>query len=166
MYKIFFYREILSFNELQTDDSWKSDHLDDVWLGKYHKWKVYPFAEAIECHRETHHPTCYNLPNAFINAYIELDMHVRIFSKFIFHYQSTFQYHNYQFFLLQGEKPTKMIEAFTRTVNVPHAFDHGENRTVIAFAKTPELLQLADKAGAAVSGDIQLIKKIQVCFSY
>ncbi|KAK0081929.1 hypothetical protein PV325_011367 [Microctonus aethiopoides] len=127
--------ETLTVGELQTDDSWKSEPLDDVWLGKYHKWKVYPFAEAVECHRETHHPTCYNLPNAFINAYIELDMH--------------------------GEKPTKIVEAFTRTVNVPHVFDHGENRTVIAFAKTPELLQLADKAGATISGDNQLIKRIQ-----
>ncbi|KAK0169095.1 hypothetical protein PV327_002841 [Microctonus hyperodae] len=127
--------ESLSMAVLNPNDSWKVSPIDDVWLGKYHKWKVYPFAEAVECHRETHHPTCYNLPNAFINAYIELDMH--------------------------GEKPTKMVEAFTRTVNMPHVFDHGENRTVIAFAKTPELLQMADKAGATICGDGQLIKKIQ-----
>lgn len=30
--------------------------------------------EAIEMHRETHHPTQIGIPDAFITAYIELDM--------------------------------------------------------------------------------------------
>lgn len=58
------------------DDSKKSDPLDNVWIGEFHKWKIYPFEEAIQSHRETHHPTMYNLPNAYINAFIELDMQV------------------------------------------------------------------------------------------
>lgn len=59
------------------DDSKKPDPLDNVWIGKFHKWKIYPFEEAIQSHRETYHPTMYNLPNAPINAFIELDMQVK-----------------------------------------------------------------------------------------
>jgi len=60
------------------DDSKKTDAIDNVWIGKYHKWKIYSFEEAVQSHRETHHPTMYNLPNVPIKAFIELDMQVRI----------------------------------------------------------------------------------------
>lgn len=56
------------------DDSWKQICTDNVYPTKYYRWKVYPFEEAIQCHRETHHPTMYNEPNAPLNVVIELDM--------------------------------------------------------------------------------------------
>lgn len=59
------------------DDSKKPEPLDNVWIGQFHKWKIYPFEEAIQSHREIHHPTMYNLPNTHINAFIELDMQVK-----------------------------------------------------------------------------------------
>lgn len=62
--------------EIILDDSKRSDPIDNVYIGRLHKWKIYPFEEAIQSHRETHHPTMYNLPNASVNAFIELDMQV------------------------------------------------------------------------------------------
>lgn len=59
------------------DDSKKSDPIDNVWIERFHKWKIYPFEEAVQNHRETHHHTIYNLPEAPIQAHIELDLHVR-----------------------------------------------------------------------------------------
>lgn len=56
------------------NDSWKQTPVDDVWSAQYNKSKVYTFEEAVSCHRETHHPTMYNVPNAPLIAKIELDM--------------------------------------------------------------------------------------------
>ena len=60
---------------LYTDDS-KPIATDDVFYGKYFKWKIYPFAEAVECHRENFHPTMYDLPNALLKIFVELNMMV------------------------------------------------------------------------------------------
>lgn len=68
----------LDVKDIILDDTGKrSDPIDNVWISKFHKWKVFPFEEAVQNHRETHHPTMYNLPNAPIKALIELDMQVR-----------------------------------------------------------------------------------------
>ncbi|XP_050303730.1 39S ribosomal protein L1, mitochondrial [Anthonomus grandis grandis] len=117
------------------DDSWKRDPIDDVFAMKYYKWIVYPFAEAIKCHRQTHHPTMYNMPNAPLNVTIELNM--------------------------QGEKKTRFIDNFKRIAAVPHPFDHGEDRAIIAFAKNPESIKEAKDAGASLAGGVDLIKQIQ-----
>ncbi|XP_055642447.1 39S ribosomal protein L1, mitochondrial [Toxorhynchites rutilus septentrionalis] len=117
------------------DDSWKQDPVDDCWVGKYYKWRVYSIEEAIQCHRETHHPTMYNLPNAPLHAHIELNM--------------------------QAEKITRFVDNFQRMVAIPHSFEHGENRNVIVFAKGQEILKEATDAGAALVGGIELIKEIQ-----
>lgn len=60
--------------DIILDDSQRTDPIDNVWIGRFHKWKIYSFEEAVQSHRETHHPTMYNLPNAPIKAFIELDM--------------------------------------------------------------------------------------------
>jgi len=59
------------------DDSNRSEPIDNVWISKFHKWKINSFEEAVQNHRETHHPTMYNLPSAPIKAFIELDMQVK-----------------------------------------------------------------------------------------
>lgn len=65
--------------------------------------------EAIECHRETHHPTMYGLPNAPLNVLIELNT--------------------------EGEKKAKFIGNFQKMVAIEHPFDHGEDRIILALAK-------------------------------
>lgn len=56
------------------DDSFKLVSPDDVWPYKYYQWKVYSAAEAINCFKESHHPTMFNLPNSLLNVSIELNM--------------------------------------------------------------------------------------------
>ena len=48
---------------------------------------MYSLKEAIENHRETHHPTMLNKPNAIVNAFIELNMRVKNFN--LFYYNKT-----------------------------------------------------------------------------
>ncbi|XP_011699010.1 PREDICTED: 39S ribosomal protein L1, mitochondrial isoform X2 [Wasmannia auropunctata] len=125
----------LELKDVIQDDSKKPEPIDNVWISKFHKWKINSFEEAVQGHRETHHPTIYNLPNASINAFIELDM--------------------------QGVKKTKFVDAFTRIACLPHAFDHGQNRKILAFCKSSEMEDIARNAGAHFAGGKQLIKQIQ-----
>ncbi|XP_008559084.1 50S ribosomal protein L1 [Microplitis demolitor] len=127
--------EVIPFNVLFDDDTKKKEAVDDVWIERLFRRKVYSFNEAIECHRDTHQPERYDDPNAFVNAFIEINM--------------------------QTERPTKLVEKFSRNVHMPHIFDHGEKRRVIAFAKTAELQQVAKKAGAEIVGGKEIITQIQ-----
>lgn len=58
------------------DDTFRKEPVDNVWFIKYFKRPVYSFKEAIELHRETHHPTMYNVPNAYVNAVFDLNLQV------------------------------------------------------------------------------------------
>lgn len=91
------------------DDSWKQIAKDNVYVGKYYRWPVYTIQEAIQCHRESHHPSMYNVPNALLNVEIELNM--------------------------QAEKATRFVENFQRMAMIPHKFNHGEDRKIIVFTK-------------------------------
>ncbi|XP_029661895.1 uncharacterized protein LOC115234732 [Formica exsecta] len=128
-------RNKLNKENIILDDSKKPDPIDNVWIGQFHKWKIYSLEEAIQNHRETHHPTMYNLPNAPIKAFIELDM--------------------------QGTKKTKFVDAFSKIACLPHSFDHGQSRKILAFCKTPEVQEIARAAGAQCAGGKELIKQIQ-----
>lgn len=108
---------------------------DNVWIGKYYQWRVYSVAEAIQCHRETHHPTMFGVPDAQLFARIELNM--------------------------QGEKKTRFVENFSRTAFIPNKYDHGEERTVLVFAKGQDVITEAQKAGATLVGGSELVKDIQ-----
>ncbi|XP_055613288.1 50S ribosomal protein L1 [Uranotaenia lowii] len=125
----------LNLTNKHIDDSWKQSPIDNCWVSKYYKWKVYTVAEAVQCHRETHHPTVYNLPNAPLQAHVELNM--------------------------QAEKITRFVDNFQRMVAIPHQFEHGENRNIIVFAKGQDILKEASKSGATLVGGIELIKEIQ-----
>lgn len=116
------------------DDSWKRLPVDDVYPFKYYQWKVYDFIEAIDCHRETHHPEMYNQPNAPLQLIVELNM--------------------------TGEK-NKFIDNFTSIVGIPHTFDIGEERSILVFAKDTEMLEEARQAGAQLVGGPDLIKEFQ-----
>uniref|UniRef100_A0A1B0D1M8 Uncharacterized protein n=1 Tax=Phlebotomus papatasi TaxID=29031 RepID=A0A1B0D1M8_PHLPP len=126
---------VTSVIDKHYDDSWKQTPFDDVYVGRYYKWKVYPFREAVECHRETHHPTMYNVPNASLNVHIELNM--------------------------VAEKKTRHLENFYRTVKIDHSFDQGVDRQIIVFTKTKESAKEAMAAGASLAGGSELIKDVQ-----
>ncbi|KYQ51578.1 39S ribosomal protein L1, mitochondrial [Trachymyrmex zeteki] len=128
-------KKALELKDISPDDSKKFEPIDNVWISKFHKWKIYSFEEAVQNHRETHHPTIYNLPNEPIKAFLELDM--------------------------QHVKKTKFVDAFTRIVCLPHVFDHGQTRKLLVFCKNPEMEDIARDAGADYVGGKQLIKQIQ-----
>lgn len=71
---------MVNFRALQTrksrkfDDSWKAIPTDDVYVQRYYRWKVYSFIEGVRCHKETHHPDIYNVPDAKLHVTIELNM--------------------------------------------------------------------------------------------
>lgn len=109
--------------------------VDDVWVQMFYRWKIYNFEEAVDCHRQTHHPHIYNMPDAPIHAYIELDM--------------------------RAVKKNKFVNSFTRVAKTPFSFDHGEDRTTLVFCKTPEARVEAENAGATLIGDTDIIKKIE-----
>jgi hypothetical protein len=69
----------------RIDDSMKPDPLDNVWYSRHYKWPVYSFADAVQCHRETHHPTVYNSPDA--DLYVNLELDVRAVKAVIFLFQ-------------------------------------------------------------------------------
>lgn len=117
------------------DDSWMQIPHDDAYIGKYYRWRVHTVAEAVQFHRETHHPTAYNNPNSPLIAHIELNM--------------------------QGEKMTRFVDNFYRMAPINYKFDHGEERTILAFVKGADEVEKAIKAGATLAGGAELIKQIQ-----
>lgn len=56
------------------------------------------------------------------------------------------------------------MDSFSRLAKIPHAFNHGENRDILVFCKTEELREQAEKAGATLVGDVDVVKKVEVCF--
>lgn len=109
--------------------------LDDVYVTKLYRWKVYDFAEAIQCHREILHPTMYNVPDAPVVAHIELDM--------------------------TGTKKNRYVDNFSNIVAFPNIFPTETKRSVLVFCKTAELQNIATDAGAEIVGDLSLIKDVE-----
>lgn len=128
-------RQLALRPKLKFDDSQKPDPLDDVYSMKYFRSKTYSFEEAVKCHRETHHPQIYNMPNSPLHVKIELNM--------------------------LGEKKTRFVDNFTRMVAIPHTFEHGEERLIIAFAKDEKIQKETLENGAQLAGGVDLIKQIQ-----
>ncbi|XP_075224443.1 mitochondrial ribosomal protein L1 [Lycorma delicatula] len=123
------------FESKRIAEEWKTVSSDDVWIARYYRWRLFSFAEAVECHRETHHPTIFNQPEAPLEVLIELDM--------------------------STSKPTKFVEKFSRTAMIPHGFDHGEDRTIIVFCKSPAEKLAAEEAGATLVGGTEIIRDIE-----
>ncbi|KAJ8867005.1 hypothetical protein PR048_032867 [Dryococelus australis] len=116
-------------------DNLKSEPVDDVWIARYHKWRTYSFMEAVECHKETHHPSVYNVLDAPLLIMFELDM--------------------------STDKKTKFVDNVKRLVQIPHPFNPDDTRSVIAFCKDAQVQKDALQAGAAVVGGSDLIRSIQ-----
>lgn len=108
---------------------------DDVWVQKFYRWKVYSVEDAVQCFRETYHPEIFNVPDAHLRVFIELDM--------------------------TGVKKNKFVDSFSKIAPIPHPFDHGEDRSVLAFCKTPEIKREAEIAGASLVADADTAKKIE-----
>lgn len=53
------------------------------------------------------------------------------------------------------------MDNFTRVAAIPHKFDHGEERSVIAFSKLTDTYEEIRNAGAQLVGGVDIIKAIQ-----
>lgn len=109
---------------------------DDIFLQKDFKMRVFQFQEALEAIRETHHPTMYNLPNAFVSATVEI---------------STTTHH----------KKIKYTDPWTHIVDVDHPFEHGDDRSIIAFCREHEIAAELQEMGVALVGGVDTIKGIE-----
>ena len=112
--------------------------VDDVYFESKFITRAMSIAEAVRCHRENFHPTMLNLPEAPIDLSVELD-------------------------LTDGKKGT--IKNFKLLANIPHPWVDFSTKNLLAFCKTPETQKIALDKGADTVGGVELIKKIQVCYS-
>jgi len=96
----------------RIDDSVKPDPVDNVWYSRHYKWPVYSFADAVKCHRETHHPTVYNSPDADLYVNLELDM--RAVKAVIFLYFNALDL--VYFFVMGGPGFVIVILVFSRSL--------------------------------------------------
>ncbi|XP_027843641.1 50S ribosomal protein L1 [Aphis gossypii] len=113
---------------------WRSSN-DDVYLGLFNRMRRYNLLEAILAHRELHHPTMINMPNAPLNVRFEID--------------------------LTTDKKNKFVDKYHKIIELPHPYDHGEDRTIIAFCQSAEMMDEARNAGAMLVGGKDVIKSIE-----
>lgn len=115
------------------------DHLknpsDNVWIRRFYKWPVYSVEEAIAMHRETHHPTQANLPDALVDVCIELDM--------------------------AADKKNRFIDDFYNVVRLPHDFDTKQERTVLVISRSEDVQEQALQMGATHAAGPEVIKQAQ-----
>ncbi|XP_046738142.1 39S ribosomal protein L1, mitochondrial [Diprion similis] len=112
----------------------KTPPVDDVWVAKYHLLRLFPLTEAIQCHKETHHPTTLDSLDSALIVHLELDM--------------------------KGVKKTKFIEKFNGTLHMPYQFRLEEDRTILALCKGEAIQREATEAGATLVGGSEIIKQI------
>ncbi|KAK8775304.1 mitochondrial ribosomal protein L1 [Amblyomma americanum] len=117
------------------EDREKDPPVDDVYFTDKYMPTVYPAAEAIAMHRETHHPTVLCDPDALLYAFIELN--------------------------LSTKKKTKFREDFSGTVLYSHPFTVTKReKRIIALCKNTDVATEALAAGAEVAGGTVIIKRI------
>lgn len=160
---LFFYRQTkeggtVQLRRLRDDD--REEIADDVWHADLFKFRVFTFEEAVKCFREVFHPTIYNLPDAPISAYIELDMSTdKKVTEFDF---CQCFYLLSCCFILYGTFQTKFFEGWANIVAVNHPFPQSDDRSILAFCKLHEQMDQVTEAGATLAGGIDIIKNIKV----
>lgn len=77
-----------------------------------------------------------NVPNAPLNVRFEID--------------------------LATDKRNKFVDKYHKIIELPHPYDHGEDRTILAFCQSTEMMEEARSAGALMVGGKDVIKSIEV----
>lgn len=90
-------------------NDWKLPATDDAFPGRYYRWPHFSVSDAIRFHKENLDPTMWNSLESPLNVSIEMNM--------------------------LGEKATKLVSNFQKLVVIKHPFSHGQERTILAFAK-------------------------------
>ncbi|CAL4083261.1 unnamed protein product, partial [Meganyctiphanes norvegica] len=117
----------------------QEDHLrfpiDDVWITKFYKWKVYQAIEAFEMHRETQHQTMYNNADAIIFATFELSMAL--------------------------DKKNKYMDYVTNMVDMPYRFASEQQRHILVITTDEEQLLTAREMGVDLAIGPEVVKMVQ-----
>lgn len=92
--------------------------------------------DAILAHRELHHPTMMNTLNTPLNVRFEID--------------------------LTTDKKNKFVDKYNKIIELPNPYDHGEDRPILAFCQSNEMMEEARSAGAMLVGGKDIIKNIEV----
>jgi len=108
---------------------------DDVYVGMFNQMRRYNLMDAILAHRELHHPTMINVPDAALNIRLEID--------------------------LTTDKKNKFVDKYNKIIELPHPYDHGEDRTILAFCQSTSMMEEARNAGAMLVGGKDIIKSIE-----
>ncbi|KRX89093.1 39S ribosomal protein L1, mitochondrial [Trichinella pseudospiralis] len=108
--------------------------LDSVWKLESYMPKRYFIKDALALHRELQSPSMYSNPSALLRLRLDLNMTL--------------------------EKKTKFVEQSKQFIAMPHPFQHGQKRTILAFAKDPHIQVIANEAGAEITGGPDIVKKI------
>lgn len=117
------------------EDRQKEPPVDDVFYTDKYMPTVYPAAEAIAMHRETHHPTVLDDADALLYAFVELS--------------------------LKTKKKTKFREDFSGTVLYNHPFTTTKReKRIIALCKSTDVATASLAAGAEVAGGTTVVKRI------
>lgn len=91
------------------NDDWKFPPTDNAYPTCYYRTPRIRVTDAIQFHKELHHPTMLDAPNVSLNMAVEMDM--------------------------EGDKPTRLVSNFQKLVNIQHTFDHGQKHSILVFAK-------------------------------
>ncbi|XP_064622242.1 large ribosomal subunit protein uL1m-like [Lineus longissimus] len=109
--------------------------VDDVWIRALYAEPMYTALKAIEMHKEYAQPAMLDNMEGMIVAKMTLDFSTK--------------------------KKTKFMKPFKELVRLPHPWDHGETRNILAFCKEPGDIEAAEKMGAVYAGGLDLIKRIE-----
>ena len=135
----------------------KRKPVDDVWIREHYPPQAISVTEAvlvmifsnIQCtilfnlfiifqrHRELAQPAMLNNPNGLLYLNLRLDM--------------------------TTTKKTKFVGQFSNQVRLPHDFDDGKSRRILAFCKTTQDQDIALKMGAIRVGLDDLIEAVSCC---
>ncbi|XP_045134885.1 39S ribosomal protein L1, mitochondrial-like [Portunus trituberculatus] len=115
------------------------DHLknpsDNVWFARFYKQQVYTVEQAFTMHRETHHPTQLDLPDALLHTEVELDM--------------------------STDKTNRFIDDFYNVLRLPHDFNTEQERTVLVVSRSEDVQEKAIQMGATHAAGLEIIKQAQ-----
>ncbi|KFD72960.1 hypothetical protein M514_00094 [Trichuris suis] len=128
-----------------------AEPFDDVWYEPSYLPVAYSVAEAVRLHRQLQHPTMLNNPSAFVRLRLDLNMQLE---RKVLHVSPDSLLSN------KVHLQNKYVPETTGLIAMPYPFAHGNKRTILAFAKDPNLQILASDAGAEITGGVELVKKI------
>lgn len=91
------------------NDQDKEISTDDAFSDVHYQRPTYKLIDAIEAHKQTHHPSMLDALHQSLNLTVEMDM--------------------------SGERESKNVSDFRKLVRLNHPFEHGQERSILFFAK-------------------------------